>query len=219
MTAKQPPHSTAGPTHDSDGARPAMRKKSAAARAKKRTSPKKVTPTYLENAALYYLERFASSKENLRRVLERKVIRSAHAHGTDPQEGHAWIDDLLKRFERSGLLDDAAYAAMRATSLRRQGNSSRAIYNKLLQKGVAADTIERALNDVDEQNDSPNSELAAAVRLAKKRRFGPWRENADARSERRERDLAALARAGFSYDIAIRVIDAPNTHSLEDEAK
>ena len=81
-----------------------------------RKPPKRVSAPYLERAALHYLERFASSSANLRRVLMRKVDRSAQAHGTDPAEGARWVEDLIARYQRSGLLNDAAYAEMRAAS-------------------------------------------------------------------------------------------------------
>ena len=74
----------------------------------RRRPPRKATPRYLENAALHYLERFATSAENLRRVLMRKVDRSARAHGTDPDEGAAAVEALIERFVRAGLLDDDA---------------------------------------------------------------------------------------------------------------
>ncbi|MHA1114431.1 MAG: regulatory protein RecX, partial [Alphaproteobacteria bacterium] len=58
------------------------------------------------------------------------------------------------------------------------------------------------------------ADLAAAIAYARRRRLGPWRVAA-ARAERRERDLAALARAGFNYDLARRVVDAPDTAAAE----
>ena len=51
---------------------------------------KPVTAQYLENAALYYLQRFASSSANLRRVLMGKVERSARAHGRAGRKGPPW---------------------------------------------------------------------------------------------------------------------------------
>src|SRR3954463_6979106 len=67
---------------------------------------KPVTAQYLENAALHYLQRFASSSANLRRVLMGKVERSARAHGTDREEGAAMVEALIERYLRSGLLED-----------------------------------------------------------------------------------------------------------------
>jgi len=170
-----------------------------------RPGPRKVTPTYLENAALFYLQRFATSSENLRRVLMRKVERSARFHGTDPAEGARWVDALIARFLACRLLDDALYAESRATSLRRRGASRQTIALSLRQKGIEGEIIEGALAAADETEEAP--ELAAAARLARKRRLGPYRPP-ESRRDHRERDLAALARAGFSYDVALVVIDA-----------
>ncbi|HEC14238.1 MAG TPA: RecX family transcriptional regulator, partial [Rhodospirillales bacterium] len=171
----------------------------------KRKIPRKATPRYLENAALYYLERFATSVENLRRVLMRKVERSAHHHGADRDEGARIVDDLIGRFLKLSLLDDRLYSEGKVRAFRRQGNSTRSIRAKLLTKGVPFDVIEDTL--MNEVREGPNPELAAASRLARRRRLGPWRDSRD-RTERREKDLAALGRAGFSYDVALRIIDA-----------
>lgn len=178
-----------------------------------RAGPRKVTPKYLENAALFYLQRFATSAENLRRVLMRKVERSARFHGTDPAEGAQWVEALIARFVASQLLDDALYAESRAQSLRRRGASGRTIQLSLRQKGVEGEIIDAALAAADEAEEKP--ERAAAARLARKRRLGPYRPP-EARREHRERDLAALARAGFSYDVALAVIDAEGLEVLEE---
>ncbi|TCS64974.1 regulatory protein RecX [Varunaivibrio sulfuroxidans] len=170
---------------------------------------REVTPRYLENAALYYLERFASSAANLRAVLMRKVVKSAYHHGADPKEGETWVDALIARFVASGLLDDRAYAEARVASLRRQGNSARAIRAKLLQKGVDGELIEEALkkHGAGEELSAQDEEFEAALRFARRRRLGSFAPAAT-RAVRRDKDMAALARAGFSYDTARRIIDA-----------
>lgn len=193
----------------------AMSEKEAETPAKRtRPGPRKVTPKYLENAALFYLQRFATSAANLRRVLMRKVERSARFHGTDPAEGAQWVEALIARFVASQLLDDALYAESRAQSLRRRGASGRTIALTLRQKGVEGGIIDTAMAAADEAEERP--ELAAAARLARKRRLGPYRAT-EGRREARERDLAALARAGFSYDVALAVIDAEGPEALEGE--
>ena len=48
-------------------------------KARARKPPRPLTAASLENAAVYYLSRFASSSGNLRRVLMRKVARAARA--------------------------------------------------------------------------------------------------------------------------------------------
>jgi len=189
-----------------------MADKTEAAKQRKRRGPKKATAKYLENAALYYLQRFSSSAANLRRVMMRKVDRSAHYHGTDKDEGAALVDVMIERYLASGLLDDATYAAGRARSLHRRGNSARSIRSTLLSKGVGQNFIDDALAGLAENGGDP--ELSAAARLARRRRLGPYRTDED-REQRREKDLAALARAGFSYDTARQVIEAESVDELE----
>lgn len=176
--------------------------------------PRRITAQYLDRAALAYLQRFASSAENLRRVLLRRVERSARAHGDDPAVGAGQVQELIERYSRSGLLDDQTYAAAKAESLRRRGDSRRTIRAKLAAKGVDRELAATALHEADE--DSPNAELAAAVALARRRGLGPYRKKD--RAAVRDKDLAALARAGFSYDLARRVVDAQDPASLLAEA-
>jgi regulatory protein len=175
--------------------------------------PRKASPKRLESIALHYLQRFASSSENLRRVLMRRVVKSARAHDTDPQEAVPWIDDIIARFRRSGLLDDAGYAQGMTHSLSRRGMPARAIRARLRQKGVDGAVADSALARLVEEVGDPD--LAAALALVRRRRLGPYRSG-DARGDFRAKDLAAMARAGFAYDIARRVIEAESPEALAD---
>jgi regulatory protein len=181
--------------------------------ARRRRGPKPATPERLEKAALHYLERFATSAENLRRVLMRRVQRSAQLHDTDPKAGQQAVDDLIARYLRAGLLDDRAFAEARAASLHRQGKSARAIAQALAQKGVAADTAQAALEALKEDV-GEHSDLAAAIHYARRRRLGPWRRQE--REGARERELAALGRQGFGYETARKVVEAETQEELED---
>jgi regulatory protein len=174
-----------------------------ASRRRERPLPRAVTPAYLDRAALAYLERFASSAENLRRVLKRKVERRCRLRGEDPAPFLALLDDVVARALRSGLVDDRRYAEARVATLRRRGASARAIGAKLAGKGVARDVVAGALAASDED------ELAAAHGLARRRRLGPYRTGD--RAAAREKDLAALARAGFAFGVAREVVDGDTT--------
>ena len=180
---------------------------------RRRRKPRKTTAKSLDRAALHYLGRYASSAANLRRVLMRRVERSAWAHGTHADVGAEQVEDIVERFRRSGLLDDLAYAEGRAQSLHRRGASLRAIRMRLVAKGVAADDIEAALATLGEDTADPDRKAAFAY--AKKRRIGPWRKRE--RDALRERDLAALSRQGFSYDLARWVVGAESVEALEAE--
>ena len=177
--------------------------------------PREATAKYLRNAALHYLDRHATSSAHLRRLLLAKVARSARAHGTDPQAGAAAVEALIAEFLGAGVLDDARYAEDRALILFRRGASARAIRGALLAKGVASELIEPALERLGAEAAEP--ELAAALAYARRRRLGPYR-SPQARAAMREKDLAALGRRGFGYDLARRVIETRDVRELEREA-
>jgi regulatory protein len=178
----------------------------------KRPGVRKVTASSLENAAIYYLERFASSAANLRRVLMRRVRRSAREHGTDPAEGAALIDALIARFESSGLLDDRRYAEAKAASLHRRGTSRRAVSGRLAQQGLDGEIIAEAIAGLDDG--AGDTELTAACALARRRRLGPYRPE-EARAAAHLKDLGAFARAGFPLDIARRVLACADPDAVE----
>jgi len=179
-------------------------------------TPRRVTQQSLEAAALAYLQRFATSTENLRQVLMRRVWRAAHAHDDDPAEGAVLVDALIARYRGAGLLDDAAYAEARVATLHRRGVSRRGIRMRLAAKGVAGNDIDAALEGLRrETGEFGDTDFHAACNYARRRRIGPWR--GDDRAARRDRDLAALARQGFAYDLARRIIDADDTATLERE--
>jgi regulatory protein len=165
-----------------------------------------VTAERLDRWALAYLERYSASADSLRRVLMRRVERSARAHGTDREADAKLVEALVERFRRSGLLDDARFAEGRVETLRRRGASSRGIRQRLAAKGVAPELIARSLAE------GP-SDLAAAAALVRRRRLGPYRPERE-REAKRERDMAVLARAGFGFDIARRVVGAENEAAL-----
>jgi len=175
--------------------------------------PRKISESGLRNAALHYLQRFSSSKENLKRVLMRRVQRAAHVHETDMDQATQWIEALVASLARSGMVDDKLYAEGRTRALFRRGVPPNGIAQRLRQKGVEPDLIESVLSDLYEETVNPT--LLAAIKLAKRRRLGPYR-SPDIRAERQDKDLAAIARAGFDYETARKVVFAESASALED---
>lgn len=176
-----------------------------------RKPPRAITAEYLDKAALFYLERYASSAENLARVLMRRVEKAARAGISDRDEGRRLVDALVERYRARGLLDDKAYAEGRARSLLRQGRPRAAIARRLAAKGVDSEAIDAALGGLTEESGDPD--LSAAIAFARRRRLGPWRLRD--RAAFRDRDLAALGRAGFSYDLARKVVGAETPEELK----
>jgi regulatory protein len=165
-----------------------------------------IGPELLERWALHYLGRYASSAENLRRVLMRRVRRRSPERA--PQVS-VLIDGLVARYREAGLLDDTAYVAARVQSLHRRGDSLRAIRARLAAKGVAASEIANAVLRL--RAAAPDPDLAAACAFARRRRLGPYRRAA----ADHVRELGAFARAGFSRQVAEAVLACPDVEAVE----
>lgn len=162
-------------------------------------APRPITSAYLQRAAMHYLHRYAASSSQLARVLQRKVERSCRHHGGEPSDFAEMVAEAVAACVRSGLVDDQRFAEARAQSLRRKGRSARAVSAGLAAKGIAREIVAATLPDSEED------ELAAARIAARRKRLGPWsRPGAE---PDRQKQLAALARAGFSMKIARAVID------------
>ncbi|PCJ99878.1 MAG: RecX family transcriptional regulator [Zetaproteobacteria bacterium] len=169
--------------------------------------PRKISETYLHNAGLYYLERFAASKKHFIFVLTRKVKRSCMHHtDQDYDTCCAMVNVIADKFERTGLLDDNLYTSGLVSSLRRKGKSRNAIISKMHMKGIAPEKTLEALETLDnEQHDNTqDAEIKAALRLAKKKKLGPYFIDKEANIKKA---LGVFARAGFSYQIAKSVLD------------
>jgi len=155
-------------------------------------------------SGLAYLDRYGGPSARLRRSLARRARRK----GLEADDAEAMIQAAMAEIERLGVLDDVAFARGKASTLRRRGASRRGAMAKLQATGLDAATAEAALAEHDD-NFGPDGdpERAAARRYAERRRLGPWRADPETRPERRDRDIAAMARAGFPVRLAIAVID------------
>jgi len=176
--------------------------------------PPAITDSVLEKSALFYLERYAAASGQLRRVLLRRVKRAEMlgADATEAEAARRHIEALIARFLASGLLDDRRFAEAKAQSLQRRGTSRRRIRERLAAKGVDRGFVDDALGTIGPEGET--DELAAAGVLARRRRLGPYRP-AGTRKEFRQKDLATLARAGFSLDVARKVLAARDPEALE----
>jgi len=167
------------------------------------------TRAELHEAALSYLAKSAASADSVDRTLQRKISawarraarggRDAEAVAADVETSRALVPLVIERLREVGLVNDRAFAAGRARSLSHGGRSGRAIRAHLAARGVAAETVREAV-----PNDR-GAELDAALTFARKRRIGPYARDAEDR-EARQRALAAMARAGFDFDVCERAL-------------
>ncbi len=173
--------------------------------------PRPMTKRRMENIAKFHIERFATTATHLKRVLLRRAERARHAHGGDTSEFTAWAEEIVAHMVRCGMVDDARYALGRAIALRSLGKSPGKIRAALSAKGVGRDLIATALDSTAITATGDDATLNAALAYARRRRLGPFGiQTGDAAAKRKQlsKDLAALARAGFSYDIAKQVMSA-----------
>lgn len=163
------------------------------------------TRARLHDAALAHLARFATTEAGLIRVLDRRIDRWARAAGaegaSDPdaiagaqQAGRQAAREVARALVQSGVVNDTAFAGARARSLTRAGRSRMAVSAHLAAKGVPQAVAQAALPD-------PESELAAALAYARRRRLGPFRTS-EANEDTRRKEMGALARAGFPQPVA-----------------
>lgn len=175
--------------------------------------PKKVTAGYLERAALHYLGRFSSSEKNLIDVLRRKIRRRNPDSSAPTDEQMQWVHDVVKKCRRYGYVDDDRYARQRAETLIARGKPARMIDMDLRQKGIADEIRAIVINALSEKSEV-DLDVRAAAAYVRRRRFGPYRRP-NAPPEKAEKELAALARAGFSYEISRRML-ALSQNEIED---
>lgn len=177
---------------------------------------KKITETYLNNAGLYYLQRFASGTQHFREIMRRKIDRSCLHHADqDKAACYTMLETLIEKFIALGLLDDGVYARNAVASLRNRGLSKRAIIARLQNRGLSPAAVARALDDfnADHGIDGDTGDMDAAMKLARKKKVGPY---AAGKEFDRTKALSAFARAGFSFEIARKVLDMNAEDALID---
>ncbi len=168
--------------------------------------PRRLTPADLKGAALDYLDRFAATRARLRQVMLRKIRNSVRAHGDDPAPIMAALDETIQWLEaqrfpqRPGLCRSARPGALSA-----RGTSRAHILANLASKGVESEDRARGgrwpADGIRGAGVGGRAALCAAPAPRPLSRRG-------ARAECRNKDLAAMARAGFAGRIARQVIDS-----------
>jgi regulatory protein len=174
------------------------------ARRQKR-APSPLDTSRLEELALGYVARFATSTAKLEAYLRRKLRERGWAG-----EGEPDLPALVGRYVELGYVDDAEYARARAGGLLRRGYGPRRIGQALRAAGIAEDIRE----DV---RASEAEERRAALAMARKRGFGPFGPEPPDRA-RREKQIAVMLRAGHPLDSARELVDAESVEAAEDWA-
>ena len=154
--------------------------------------------SWARNSTIYRIERRMHTEKQLFDAIARKA-RERFEDITDAQVD-ALATAAVKFAYDNKALDDTAYAEISSRSGMRSGRSKRAVARKLTEKGIDRETAASAVSDMDA--------LYAALVLARKRAFGPFRKVA-LDDRRKARELSAFARAGFGFETGKAAFSMP----------
>ncbi len=188
---------------DDDGAEAAKsrRRKPRPPREYKPREPRPIDAAQLQELAIGYAARYATTAAKLRRYLQRKLGERRWTPSDPPD-----IEGLVARITTLGYVDDRAWAASKQRDLTARGFGQGRVRGALSAAGVSRDDAGAVLAPED---GAPANPYAPAIEFARRRRFGPFaRDGAPADPARRQREMAAMARAGHGFDVARRVLAA-----------
>ena len=180
--------------------------------------PKPINIKQIQWASDQYLGRFVATETQLRRVLKRRLQRNWRARGEKVTEeerrnGEALVVEQVKKVMDSGRIKDEKVALMWVEHWSNRGKSVPFIRMKLREKGVARDTIDSCIEQIHSQMVNPA--LEAAVVYARKRRFGAYRKDEAKQVDRKQKDIAAMMRAGHRYDVVSQVLECTSIDDIE----
>ena len=167
----------------------------------------------LNELALRYVGRFATTRAKLRNYLARKVRERGWSGAREP-DFYAITTQLAER----GYIDDAAYALGRSQALALRGYGKRRVLETLRMAGI---------EDEDSVSARGHAELEAvssALRFARKRHLGPYAQAQVRDPKQREKAIGAMIRAGHGYGLARAIVllapgDAIDLENLADQVR
>ena len=167
----------------------------------------------LNELALAYVGRFATTRAKLRSYLARKVRERGWAGAGQPDLAAA-----AEGFAAQGYIDDAGYALSKAHALTARGYGKRRLVQKLRGAGVEEQDGAKAIAH------SEAEAVASALRFAERRRIGPFGTGEPVDLKQREKAIAAMIRAGHGFSLARRIAGLPagapfDAEDLEDRTR
>lgn len=149
----------------------------------------------LQELALRYVGRFATSRAKLRAYLARKIRERGWDDSSEPD-----LAALAERLASIGYIDDCAFALGKARSLTGRGYGKRRVNEQLRAAGIEDQHGQAARAHADEQA------VTAALRFAQRRRIGPYAESPTVERSEREKAIGAMVRAGHSFALVRAIL-------------
>ena len=154
----------------------------------------------LRKYAINYLSKYDSSKKNLRRILKNKILKFQNIDNNEKEILKIKINEIIKELDYKKIIDDERFAKNKLISLLEQGKSEKFIRSILYIKGIENNIINKIFLDIEKNN--PDWKTNAAKNYIMKKKLGKY-----SNEKNYKKDLAKMARAGFSYDIIKKVLD------------
>lgn len=175
-------------------------------RPRERAAPKPLDAAALEQMALRYVERFATTRGRLTDYLMRKI----RERGWDGGAGAALPEpgELAQRMADLGYVDDRAFAEQRAAAMQRRGLGARRVAEAFREAGI---------DDGDAESVAPaiaDRAVESALAYARRKRIGPY-GTGDGDRKLHEKHLSAMLRAGHRFDLARKIVSAPPSDDPE----
>ncbi|MFL6759272.1 regulatory protein RecX [Sphingomonas sp.] len=166
-------------------------------RSRPRSAPAPLDADRLRELALRYVGKYATTRAKLRQYLTRKVRERGWAGDDEPD-----LDQIGDRFAELGYVNDGAFAMAKSRALSARGYGKRRLADQLRMAGVDEDDGAAATVHADQVA------LDSALRLAERKRFGPF-ANAIPDPAQREKWIAAMVRAGHGFALAKTIAGLP----------
>lgn len=168
----------------------------------RRARPRPIDARQLDEMALAYVARFATSAGRLGAYLTRKIRERGWA-GDDAADVAATVARLVGL----GYVDDAGFAQARGAGMLRRGLGARRIGETLTRDGIAAPLVAEA-------SGTEHQRRRAALSLAQRRRLGPFGRGSESLRETppdqatRAKQVATMVRAGHPLAFARALVEA-----------
>ena len=163
------------------------------------------TISEIRKFAYTYLEKYNSSKQQLRTYLFKKILKK-NQKISNKKELFNLIDVVISTLEDQKLISDKYYSDVKTKDLLRRGYSLNKIRYSLITKGIDEKYIKSSISKIIENESDPD--FFSAIKICKRRRIGPCREESN-RPLFYKKDISILARSGFSYEISKKVLEIP----------
>ena len=147
--------------------------------------------------AINYLSKYSSSKTNLERILKNK-IRRINIEKKEKFTLYNSIPEIIKKLEKNNFINDYNYATSKVNIFISNGKSKIFIKNYLFKKGIDEKLSSEIFAELNEEDS--NWEIKSARIFARKKNIKKDNNN-------NEKNLSKMARAGFSYEIAKKILE------------